>query len=606
MKTRNTRRSHALPAFLAVFGTLLAPAVQAQNPSPIPLTFVNNSGVQNVYITFNNTTSEPAFSVSYFDTSLNQTVALTRNGSGFSNSILLSNVQNGVFNVQNIQSGGVYVSYGTALNGSAPAPLNTGDALYGTQWFQIETTIFSPGDAANNGDFTAVNLFSGSVDISNYNGSSVTDTVGFGGTASQTLFDSLNSALTASGELGTNTSIAGLVQQSVIKSGSNYVRVMSPSNWGQSYPITGGGNGYWVGPYHSFANYVTHLLTSNGGNPQTTNLQYTFQTTSTAFNGNTYPGGLRYVCDFTATPVTATVASQTGPTFSVTGSIEVYSLPNVTLLGTVSNLTVSLPVDSAENKELSYLIYAQPGNFTTNTVFNANNWTTGGINSADALLAQQFILGDLQEGMLCGFVGSTVTLSASNCNNASYYGQMVKDVPSAVWWANYTGSMYATLQPGSPATSPYYSTYSSVIFPAGNTYSAPYDDRFKATHNPDIPINTKWVVTLNPVTASASPTPAPYAAPKLKLKRKNLRVTGETAKVQIEFLATVGSDPLKQVEFHYTGKSGQRKIALPANGKKTITIGDLKLGRMITFTAQAIDDKNGKSPVAKLKFRTPQ
>jgi hypothetical protein len=210
--------------------------------------------------------------------------------------------------------------------------------------------------------------------------------------------------------------------------------------------------------------------------------------------------------------------------------------------------------------------------------------------------------------MLCGFVGSTVTLSSANCNNATYYGQMVKDVPSAVWWANYTGSMYATLQPGSPANSPYYSTYSSIIFPAGNTYSAPYDDRFQTTHNPDIPINTKWVVTLNPVTAAVSPTPtpAPYAAPKLKLKRKSLRVTGDTAKVQIEFLATAGSDPLKQVEYHYTGKSGQRKVALPANGKKTITIGGLKLGRMITFTAQAIDTANGKSPAAKLKFRTPQ
>jgi len=602
MKPCNTRRSHVLSAFLAVFGTLLASTAQAQTT---PITFVNNSGVQNVYITFNNTTSEPAFTVSYFDTQQNQTVALTRNGSGFSDSILLSNVKDGVFNVQNLQSGGVYVSYGQGLGGSAPAPLNTGDALYGTQWFQIETTIFSPGDAANNGDFTAVNLFSGSVNISNYNGSSVTDTVGFGGTASQTLFDSLNTALTASGELGTNTSIAGLVQQSVISSGSGYVRVMSPSNWGQSYPMTGGGNGYWVGPYHSFANYVTHLLTSNGGNPQTTSLQYTFQTTNTSFNGGTYSGGLRYVCDFTATPTTATVAGQTGPTFSVTGSIQVYSLPAVTLLGTVSNLTADLPVDSAENMELSYLIYAQPGNFTTNTTFNASNWTAGGINSADALLAQQFILGDLQEGLLCGFVGSTVTLSASNCNNATYYGQMVKDVPSAVWWADYTGNMYATLQPGSPATSPYYSTYSSVIFPAGNTYSAPYDDRFKATHNPDIPINTQWVVTLNPV-AAASPTPKPYAAPKLKLRRKSLRVTGDTVKVQIEFEATAGSDPLKQVEYHYTGKGGQRKVALPASGKKTITIGGLKLGRMITFTAQAIDTTNGKSPDAKLKFRTPQ
>ncbi len=112
------------------------------------------------------------------------------------------------------------------------------------------------------------------------------------------------------------------------------------------------------------------------------------------------------------------------------------------------------------------------------------------------------------------------------------------------------------------------------------------------------PDQHQWVVTLNPVTAAVSPTPAPYAAPKLKLRRKSLRVAGDTAKAQIEFEATAGSDPLKQVEFHYTGKSGQRKVALPASGKKTITIGDLKLDRMITFTAQAIDTTNRKSPAA--------
>jgi hypothetical protein len=602
--------------FSGAFALLAALLVGTADAAPVTMSFINNSGVQNVYVTFNNNTTQPVFDVSYVDATSGLSVALTRNSSGFSSSIPLSSVKNGVFYVNNIQSGGFYVSYGMGLNGSSPAPLSTTDSLYGTQWFQVETTIFSPGDAANNGDFTAVNLFSGSVNIQNYNGSTVAGTVGFGSTDNASLFTSLNNALTASGELGTDTTVNGLNQQSVITTTvdnqTSFVRVMSPSNWGQTAQIPGGGAGYSVGPYHSFESYVTALKTLNAGGVQTTNLQYTFQTGNTTFNGNSgYTGGLRYVCTFTATPVSATINGSTNDTFSITGQIAVSALPyagngnTITPLGTITGLTANLPIDSTGNAELSYLIYAQPGNFTTNTVFNASGWTTGGINSTDASLAQQFILGDLQEGMLCGFVGSTVTLSAANCSDATYYGQQVKDVPSAVWWANYTGSMYSTLQPGSSVTDPFYSTYSSIIFPAGNTYSAPYDDRFQDTHNPDIAINTGWVITLNPQTSTPAPAVLSTVSPTLKIKRNSLSATSTSAKAGIEFVAKAGTYPVEKVKYKYTGKSGTKKINLPASGKKKVTLSGLPLDRQITVTAQSVDSQGNESKSVKLKFTTP-
>lgn len=598
---------------------LLTPAAPAQTD----FVFQNNSGESDVYITFNNTTSEPVYQVSYFDTSKNQTVTLTRNGGGFSDSILLSNVQNGTFAVNNIQSGGFYVSFGQGLSGSAPAPLAPGDSLYGTRYFQVETTIFTPGDTANNGDFTAVNLYSGSVNIENHNGDIVANTVGFGSTSSGPIFQDLYNALSASGELGTATSVNGLTQQSVITKAATlstpeqFVRVMSPSSWGTNNSPSGN---YWVGPYHSFANYVTRLLTLDDGKPQVTNLSYIFQTNSTDYNGGTYPGGLRYVCTFTATPQSRTVANVgTGPTFHLSGTIAVYSLPATQgqqPLGTTGTLTVDLPIDVTNNPELSYLIYGQPGNFTTNTTFSAN-WGTSGIDANDLILAKQFILGDLQEGMLTGFVGSEVAFNDTNSTLPSTdpnYGKTAKDIPSDVWWSAYTGGMYATLQPESPATAPYYSVYSSVIFPAGNTYSAPYDDRFQ-THNPDIPVNTKWVITLNAngnltpgptPSPTATPTPAPAVAPTLRLQRKSVKRTGNKARAVIRTIAKAGSSPLRKFQYKYTGHNAYRTVSLPANGQKNITISGLRLGRKITVQGQAIDASNRKSKVAKLNFSTPK
>ncbi len=484
----------------ARFGILLGlaalvvgtPTAHAGSPPSANLTFVNNTGLadSDIYITF----ATPAGGgASSFNITYNGGTSISRNNTNgvATSSIALANVTGSNFTLNNYTIGGTfYVSYGGPLDTSTnPSPLNNGNAQnFNTRWQQIELTYLNgPSSTGSNGDFTGVNVISNSIFIQNYNNGTPNRFTGFSSNIlSGGLMRGLYNSLNASGEVDSTN---GDLNQNVVINSGNLVRIVSPS----SYGIPAGN--YSIGPYHSFSNYVGSLLTENGGGVQNTTLHNYFQTKGQTFNGTTY-GNLSYDMSFVATPVS-------GNTFVINGNIRVGNLDNANAqVANITGLTINLPTDTATSKELSYLIYQEPYPFTANTTFSAN-WTSANFSSSDLQLAQQNILGDLQEGILTGLVGSNTTYFGSN---TTYNGTAIKDVPSSAWWS-YNGTLFSNLQ-----TNPnFYSTYSAYVLPAGFVYSAPYDDRFPGANNPDIPLDTQWVITLNgDGSFSTVPEPATY------------------------------------------------------------------------------------------------
>ncbi len=489
MKTRFLS-SAARGLLLLVF--ISSAAIAQVNPA-LKVYFINNSGYHdtNVWINWQNGGGANPWQIGYGTNSLPAPKA-----GQMGSSMNLKQIGAGGFDVTNIYSGVVYVSYGACVStGAAPSPVSSADPNYLIRYqnFELDRT----GNPGDQGDLTAINFFSFTMSAKTYHG-------GTNGTLLQS-FGYLNPK-TANATVSKALMALTANQAAVYDANNNFIRVIGPT----AYP----NNSY--GPYRNFKKYLTSVYQSANA---------TFISNSNAFaDAIGQPSGstnYNFILNFTNTTATADNSIVMGGNILMSRYIfNGTSNPTTPLVGTnFLNCVATIP-GAYSNSTVT--IYA--GAFNSNTTF-AGGWQdfkayahSHGLyqtntNPTVAPLVDAYgttkalAVGEITSGYQAGMINSTKILPG--------HTRMIKDLPSAMWWGAPNPIAFSDVQPGHPD---FYNQYGNVIYlsSSNSVYGFPYTDRFT---NPSVLFSTvqynntnvdTLVITLDPMvggTGSQAPQP---------------------------------------------------------------------------------------------------
>jgi hypothetical protein len=413
-----------------------------------------------VYLTFQ-TALAGQFSATYVDTNgVTQQLALGSNG--LSTAVSLAEI-GGQIDLQSMNSGVIYLSYGSPIPATSPAPnpSYSYDPSYNTRWQSLAEITYL-GKPSDSGDLTYIQSFAVPAQIQVMSGGTVQQEAGI--TVPTAVLNRQLAALSSTPDQVVVTAASG-------PSAGQVVRVLAPNQFGPSgnpnIPVgQPGGITFSIGGYASFQPYVNSLYANN----VTTTLKG-------ILNGSVYTFTVR--------------ADAQGNLVLVGGSAaapgKVY--------------TITIPHDSAGNSVLSWDIYAcagtnQPAGYGNITVTSSDGSTIDA-----ALLAQG--LHDLFSGLNFGFVGSATIDPVT--------GVAFGAESSDLWFKDATASvLFAGLQPDNP----YYNQYAKVIFDDsdGTAYGFPYSDAvnpvaLNTVQTPDGSAVTSWDITILP---DAAPEPSTW------------------------------------------------------------------------------------------------
>jgi hypothetical protein len=428
----------------------------------------------NVYVTFLGYSSDMVFDPKGTQESINfSTNNITIGGTtyGTSKAYSLADIQSKGLTINAAQSMSGYISYGSTTgisqlaSGSQPDPLSQTTA----RWSNFEFT-YSGGNAGG-ADLTNITQYGGSLKMEfladNKTQSRVQNTLNTG--------DTFRALAAASG----NTSV------STISSGGAFIRVIGANKWPGSIASQTIQN-----PYPSFEPYLQHLTATYGSSSSSTltNLAhgaapggqgaYGYNSTGSATKVTPNTG---YNLDYHFGSVTTTGTGGNGTSLVLSGYVNATSSTGGAPVR-YDNLTITVAGDStAQNSMTNFLYLESIANPSVVVAFSGwdslnNDFGEANVNAA----IQQKAAGDFAQGILCGFVGSTVPAG----------GSTIGALTSADWFdaslvgPNYTGSV---AQP----TDAYYSLWGNVVnanssgynggaFTRGMVYGNPYDDRFGA------------------------------------------------------------------------------------------------------------------------------
>ncbi|MEI6071136.1 MAG: PEP-CTERM sorting domain-containing protein [Verrucomicrobiae bacterium] len=453
----------------------------------------------NVYVTFAGYSSSMIFDPLGTNESINFAVKnITINGTsyGTSKAYSLADIQSKGLQINAAQSMVGYISYGSTTGISQLAQ-------------NVQPTAFSETAARwSNFEFTYSSGTGGSADLTNISqyGGSLKMEFRAGNTTQGYVQNKLNTGDTfrALAATSTNTTL------STISSGGNFVRVIGANSW----PASVAAGGFFQTPYQTFEPYLQHLTATYGGNASSTltNLaqgaspggQGAYGYNSTA-NATEVAQNTSYNLDYHFGSFTTNGTGGNGSNLLLSGYVN--ATPTVGGGPTVvyGNLTISVAGDSvargpATQASMTTFLYLESLS-NAGVVVDFSGWETlnndfgaANVNAAVQLKAA----GDFAQGMLDGFVGSTVAVGNST----------IGALTSADWFDNnlvgptYTGSI---AQPSNA----YYSQWGNVVtlnsdgynggnFTSGMVYGSPYDDRFHVNLiNADI-TTTEMKITLQP------------------------------------------------------------------------------------------------------------
>ena len=405
---------------------------------------------------------------------------ITINGTsyGTSKAYSLADIAANGFRINSAQSMTGYISYGATTGLAQLAQNNQPDPFSQTtaRWSNFEFTY--TGGNAGGADLTNITQYGGSLRMDFLNGA----------TSQSFVQNKLNTGDTFRQLAATssNTSV------SVISNSGEFVRVIGANKWPGSVMGSTVQN-----PYASFEPYLQSLTNTYGSNSSSTltNLATgaspggagSYGYTSLANGTNTrVTANATYNLDYHFGSVTTNGTGGNGSSLVLSGYVN--ATPSAGGNTTVySGLQISVAGDSASRNATTQLsmtnfLYLQstanPSVVTSNSGWENLIADFGQANTEAGI--QLKVAGDFSQGILDGFVGSTVIPNGGNST--------IGNLSSADWFnqsivgPDYTGSV---AQP----TNQYYSQWGNVVnsnsdgynggnFTRGGVYGNPYDDRF--------------------------------------------------------------------------------------------------------------------------------
>ena len=458
-----------------------ANSVFAQMNLTFDTSLLGNPGLNasNVYLTFVGFSSSMTFDPFGTAESINFAANnITINGTqyGTSKAYSLADIQSKRLVISAADSMVGYISYNSTTGisqlaqGVQPSPFSQTAA----RWSNFEFTYSS--GTGGSADLTNISQYGGSLKMEFRAGNA---TQGY-------VQNTLNTGDTfrALAATSTNTSL------STISSGGNFVRVIGANAWPAS--VSGG---FVQTPYQTFEPYLQHLTATYGGNASSTltNLvtgqapggEGAYGYNSTA-NATQVAQNTSYNLDYHFGSYTTSGTGGNGTSLLLSGYVN--ATPTVGGGPTVvyGNLTISVAGDSAargaatQASMTTFLYLESLSNAGVVVDFSGwetlnNDFGTANVNAAIQLKAA----GDFAQGILDGFVGSTVAVGNST----------IGDLTSSDWFA--IGGLVGPTHTGSIAqpSNAYYSQWGNVVtlnsdgynggnFTSGMVYGSPYDDRF--------------------------------------------------------------------------------------------------------------------------------
>lgn len=473
---------------LRIFCFLMAAWIGGLTVAPaLTLTFSNSSGVSgsNVWIMFggqnNNTLSG---TLTYSGSTQNLTFGTSYQLSEISGSITLLNAT----------AGKIFVSYGSSLNpqgqfsvlGNPDFQYMSLDPLAQVRWDKVEYTLFS--NTANG--MSAVNMTAGDfysipMQIVTSLSGAATGTVGWHPqTATSTVFYNLGTlALGANMPYAvvaaTTSSTSGYsVQTTYSGTTLNVLRIVNPN--AIDIAITN--------PYPSLLPYA--IATGSAGT--TANLTSYYVGAGTTSNGLPAAAWQAQAYAFTST------VDSTGK-LTISGSG-----------GAVSSQTITI-----EAADLQLGLYSNAPNYYL------SSYQSGTAPLQNSNCVYDDVISDILAAYNMGLVGSTVV-------DPRFSGSIPVGTESSGEWYSVVGTSYygnplftatqlfGTLQPNSPAATPYYNAFAATLAPISDVYGFPYTDK---SAKPQLNITPgsadTMVVTILPdnVTPAGAKSPGPRQLP---------------------------------------------------------------------------------------------
>jgi len=452
MKLSKTFQIIAVLLTLCGIGVGITPA-QAQTPH-LNINFTNNSTLadSNVWVSIQlQATNSPVTIELAHGGSVNWGTSLVTNtisvdGSNTYRTSTVNNILSDPLNLQTLKAHGgfnltsvvgavFYVSYSNALGSliNPPSPISSSDPSYNTAYQNFEIT--RTGNLGDQGDITAINWYSGNLNITSYdtNGNVVQNHVGF----------QQPSATTAAQLSALNTNAVQYNTNGVI------TRIVGPT----AYP------NYSIGTFPGLTNYLTSLQSNN--TVINLNNQSSFKV-----NGD---AGTNYSFNFVI-PTTVSNGIITG-----TGN-----LIQIQTAGGSNNMTnsVGIQVTGTNAYAVTQALYSGNPGAITNFVFTGN-WdqvlsnmvsiygTTIGTANFNTIQAQA--AGEISAAILSGLAGSTNT-------NSAWTGQL-GSLQSSNWWALSNPPLFSAAQ----SDTNNYSQFGNIIYLASSNqvYGFPYSDRWQ-------------------------------------------------------------------------------------------------------------------------------
>lgn len=514
-----------LRRFLIPAAALLLAALPARADSGFQLDFVNDNsaipGLDNnsTYITFINGVNGT------LGTGMNATPIYvdTGNNALMSQSYSLADIANagGFYFSDSAQATDFFITYGanaTIFSNSTarPDPASTSTPRYSL----VEL-------AGGGGDLTDIDQFGGSLRVDDYNYSVSTTTPvksTYNNQDTGTTFTKIYDAI------GANSS-------AVVTSGGQFVRIIGPSKVSSNFSTA----------YPSYDSYLTSLntgnvvtsLQNNYGNDNGTgmnNVNYTNSGANFTVGNQTWIAHYNFNAtvdnsgniNFNGSVTMTGAANATGGNIVLSGlyitmpkdanldpALYAMNPSSTTVFGNLANSTLTIngtPSGTATWDYLNNFTILGVGNtvYNTTTEINANNMGNTAVNLK--------VVGDLEEGLATGFVGSM-----GNVGNIMGFGNgTYGNLSSAQWW--YLANE-AYLNGAQSGNSTFFNLYGLALFGNSNTtifdgtnstvlsggavYSSPYDDRFGSAL---LSADDKWTVTIlsagNLAVPAAVPEPA--------------------------------------------------------------------------------------------------
>jgi hypothetical protein len=396
---------------------------------PISLS-TSYSDPSQVYVTFQCTFPD-TFSATYFSKAVQSKVPITIGAkSHLSKSIALSDIKDGVIDLEFMNSGLIYASLGGPLGQQAPPdPRNPTDPAYQLAWQSIVEITYT-GKPPDSGNMTSINFFGVPASVGVYINQNTELVQQAGFDVSETaLMDQIMKLSTTPNEIA------------IKNSNDEVVRLLSPVSFG--YSIDQQGTPYFaIGGYPTFADYVKSVHDAHK---------------VTEIKGKLPAGNFNFKS-------------------SVNDSLDIVTTGDY---GTGVTYTLTIPHDQPLTDGSGLINYTQSSALYLCPTLAAKDTgvtvtSTDGSPMDPAELAQ--VLHDLTSGYNFGFINSAVVDPVTNVP----FG----DEPSSEWFIHSTkDQLYEKLQPAHP----FYNRFSKVISDAshGSVYGFPYADAV-----PGVTLNT--------------------------------------------------------------------------------------------------------------------